>query len=107
MIAMRPLALLLVFSIPLTPGLAQKTAAEWLKQAEERNKAGDRTASYRALEEAVNLAVQERDSKLEASARFRLGTALTHDAPDLPRTGARFGRASLRQIHVRQVAVIN
>src|SRR5437867_1322351 len=74
------LILLLVFLIQPTVMFAQKTAAEWLKDAQGLFQARDRAAARRALESAIDCAVQERDRQLEAQARFSLGSALSQDA---------------------------
>lgn len=59
---------------------AQKTAADSLKEADGLNRAGDRVGARRVLEQTIDLAVQEKDPRLEADARYYLGAALNQAA---------------------------
>ncbi|HTR37870.1 MAG TPA: CHAT domain-containing protein [Bryobacteraceae bacterium] len=65
--------LLLVHALPLA---AQNPAAQALKKAEDADRAGKREAARNALEQAIALAVQEKNQQVEADARYYLGAAL-------------------------------
>jgi CHAT domain-containing protein/tetratricopeptide (TPR) repeat protein len=57
------------------PASAQKPATQSLKDAIALYQAGDIPGSRRALEQTIDLAVQQQDRQVEAEARFIVGTA--------------------------------
>jgi len=71
---------LLLLLIQGVPASAQKTAAQSLKEAKEINQTGERAAARRALEQTIELAVQEKDQEVEAEARYHFATGLSQDA---------------------------
>ncbi|MCZ2150764.1 MAG: tetratricopeptide repeat protein [Bryobacterales bacterium] len=76
---MRLLAVLLLL-VPLLPVSAQKTAAEWLTHAGSLLRNGDAPGARQALEQTIDLAIQEHDAPSEAQARFSLGARLSEEA---------------------------
>jgi CHAT domain-containing protein len=71
---------LLLFLTQVHPVSAQKTAAQSLKEATEIHRSGNRAAARRALEQTIDIAVQEKDKQVEAEARYSLGTAFSQNA---------------------------
>jgi hypothetical protein len=71
---------LLLLLIQGVPASAQKTASQSLKEAKEINQTGERAAARRAIEQTIELAVQEKDQEVEAEARYHFATGLTQDA---------------------------
>ena len=62
------------------PVLAQATPAESFQQAKNLYQAGRQAEARRALEQTIDLAVQQKDRGVEAEARFYLGRALGQNA---------------------------
>jgi len=73
---MRWLISLVLVLMSAPPVSAQKAAAQSLKDAIGLYQAGDIPGSRRALEQTIDLAIQQQDRQVEAEARFIVGTAL-------------------------------
>ncbi|MCC6367261.1 MAG: CHAT domain-containing protein [Bryobacterales bacterium] len=76
---MRCLAMLLLL-VPLLPVSAQRTAAEWLRRADSLFRGGNVAAAQRAIEQTIDLAMQQHDEPIEAQARLTLGARLSQQA---------------------------
>ena len=76
---MRRAVLLILVSIQLPAAYAQ-TAASALKEAYELHQSGNDAGARQRLEETIALALQEKDRKVEADARFYLGASLNQNA---------------------------
>jgi CHAT domain-containing protein len=77
---MRWPAAILVLLMQSAPVWAQKTAAESFQQAYDFFRSAKPAEAQRALEQTIDLAVQQKDVQVEAQARFYLGTALSRSA---------------------------
>ena len=77
---MRWPATILIMLLPSAPILAQRTPAESLQQAKDLYQAGKQAEARHALEQTIDLAIQQQDRQVEAAARFYLGTALSRNA---------------------------
>jgi len=69
-----PFLVLLAFQTPLVS--AGKSAVETLQQAHQLFEAKDFAGARRGLEQAIDLAVQEKNIEVEAQARYELGHTL-------------------------------
>lgn len=72
-----PLLLLLIHPPAIS---AQKTAAQSLKEANELYRKGDQAGARRLLEQTIDLAVQEKDTQVEADAQYYWGASLRQSA---------------------------
>jgi CHAT domain-containing protein len=77
---MRWMPLLLLLMLQVVPASAQKTAAQSLDEATKMYRSGNLAAARHALEQTIDIAVQEKDKQVEAESRYYLGTALSQSA---------------------------